>query len=109
MTMTEDRRRDRTGGPGGRATRFTQLPFGLVLLVVAVAALRIAQYHWREGAALIGVALLLAGLLRAVLPTDRAGLLAIRVKLVDVVTYAGLAALILYVALTITGGPFSAS
>lgn len=106
MTMTEDRRdtSDRR-----RQARFTQLPFAVVLLVVAVAALRIVQYHWREGAALIGAALLLAAVLRAVLPTARAGLLAIRGKVVDIVTYTGLAAAVLYVALTITGGPFASS
>ena len=107
MTMTEDRRdvHDRRH----RQARFAQLPFAAVLLVVAVAVLRIVQYHWREGAALIGAALLLAGVLRAVLPTERAGLLAIRGKIVDIVTYAGLAAAVLYVALTIIGGPFSSS
>ncbi|WP_372672387.1 DUF3017 domain-containing protein [Amycolatopsis kentuckyensis] len=106
MTMTEDRRdtSDRR-----RQARFTQLPFAVVLLVVAVAALRIFQYHWREGAALIGAALLLAAVLRAVLPTARAGLLAIRGKVVDIVTYTGLAAAVLYVALTIIGGPFASS
>ena len=107
MTMTEDRRDQRDRRP--RQARFTQLPFVVVLLVVAVAALRIFQYHWREGAALLGVALLVAAVLRAVLSTDRAGLLAIRGKVVDIVTYVGLAALILFVALTITGGPFSSS
>ncbi len=107
MTMTEDRRdvHDRRS----RKSRFTQLPFAAVLLVVAVAALRIVQYHWREGAALIGAALLLAAVLRAVLPTAKAGLLAIRGKVVDIVTYTGLAAAVLYVALTIIGGPFASS
>ncbi|MEV6620165.1 DUF3017 domain-containing protein [Amycolatopsis sp. NPDC051106] len=107
MTMTEDRRdvHDRRSRPA----RFAQLPLAVVLLVVAVAALRIVQYHWREGAALIGAALLLAGVLRAVLPTERAGLLAIRGKVVDIVTYAGLAAAVLYVALTIIGGPLASS
>ncbi|WIY03643.1 DUF3017 domain-containing protein [Amycolatopsis mongoliensis] len=107
MTMTEDRRdvHDRRG----RQARFAQLPFAVVLLVVAVAALRIVQYHWREGAALIGAALLLAAVLRAVLPTARAGLLAIRGKVVDIVTYTGLAAAVLYVALTIIGGPLASS
>ncbi|HKN56468.1 MAG TPA: DUF3017 domain-containing protein [Amycolatopsis sp.] len=93
-----------------RGRSLTQhLPFALVLLVVAVAALRVAQYHWREGAGLIGGALLLAGLLRAVLPNEKAGLLAIRGKPVDVLTYGALAVLILFVALTITGGPLSSS
>ncbi|MDX3195639.1 DUF3017 domain-containing protein [Streptomyces sp. MN03-5084-2B] len=103
MTVTEDRPdvHDRRSGAG----RFAQLPFAVVLLVVAVAALRIFQYHWREGAALIGAALLLAAVLRAVLPAARAGLLAIRGKIVDVVTFTSLAAAVLYVALTIIGGP----
>jgi len=105
MTMTEERREV----SGHRPSRFSQLPFAAVLLVVAVAALRIFQYHWREGAALIGAALLLAAVLRAVLPTARAGLLAIRGKVVDIVTYTGLAAAVLYVALTIIGGPFASS
>ncbi|MFB9683124.1 DUF3017 domain-containing protein [Amycolatopsis plumensis] len=103
MTVTDDRRdvRDRRSG----RDRFSQLPFAVVLLVVAVAALRIFQYHWREGAALVTAALLLAAVLRAALPTAKAGLLAIRGKLVDVVTFTSLAAAVLYVALTIIGGP----
>ena len=107
MTMTEDRRDigDRRRGQG----RFTQLPFAVVLMVVAVAALRIFQYPGWEGAALIGSALLLAAVFRAVLPTARAGLLAIRGKVVDIVTYTALAAAVLYVTLTIIGGPFNAS
>jgi hypothetical protein len=85
----------------------TQMPFLLVMLVVAVAALRIGQYHWREGAVLIGGALMLAGLFRAVLPDEKAGLLAIRGRPVDVLTYGALSVLILFISLTITGGPFS--
>lgn len=77
------------------------------MLVVAVAALRIGQYHWRQGAVLIGGALMLAGALRAVLPDAKAGLLAIRGKPVDVLTYGALSVLILFIAFTITGGPLS--
>ncbi len=77
------------------------------MLVVAVAALRIGQYHWRQGAVLIGGALLLAGLLRAALPEAKAGLLAIRGKPVDVLTYGALSVLIMFIAFTITGGPLS--
>jgi hypothetical protein len=90
-----------------RKSGLVHLPFGLVLLIVAVAALRISQYHWRQGAALIGGALLVAGMLRAVLPEENAGLLAIRGKAVDFLSYLGLATMILFVTLTITGGPFS--
>ncbi|MDV6013022.1 DUF3017 domain-containing protein [Haloechinothrix sp. LS1_15] len=67
---------------------------------------RIAQYHWREGAALIALALVVAAALRAVLPSERTGPLVIRGRLVDVLCYAALGVMILLVALTITGGPF---
>jgi uncharacterized membrane protein len=90
----------------GRDAVLGQLPFLLVMAIVAIAALRIGMYHWRQGAALVGGALLVAALLRAALPDDRAGLLAIRGRPVDVLSYAGLAVLILFVAFTITGGPF---
>lgn len=85
-----------------------QVPFALVLLLVAVAAIRIWQYHWRQGAVIIGGALLVAAVFRAVLPGVRAGLLAIRGRPVDVLTYTGLGALVLFLAFTITDGPFAA-
>ncbi|NIJ14114.1 multisubunit Na+/H+ antiporter MnhB subunit [Saccharomonospora amisosensis] len=81
------------------------LPFALVLALVGLAAARIAMYHWRQGAALIGGALLVAAVLRAALSDEQAGLLTIRSRVVDVLSYAGLGLLILFVALTITGGP----
>lgn len=83
-----------------------QVPFLLVMLLVAIAGVRIWQYHWRQGAAIIGGALLVAAILRAVLPGVRAGLLAIRGRPVDVLSYAGLGVLILFLAFTITDGPF---
>ncbi|MFF5991526.1 DUF3017 domain-containing protein [Prauserella flavalba] len=75
------------------------------MLLVGVAALRIGMYHWRQGAALIGGALLVAAVLRAALSDEQAGLLRIRGRAVDVLSYAGLGLLILFIALTITGGP----
>ena len=102
MAMAGDRRR------AGRGWA-VHVPFAVVLLLLAAAALRTFQYHWREGAILVGVALFVAGLLRAVLPVEKAGLLAIRGKKVDLVTYAALCAAVLYIALTITGGPFDLS
>ncbi|MGH3755390.1 MAG: DUF3017 domain-containing protein [Pseudonocardiaceae bacterium] len=85
-----------------------QLTFGLVLAVVAVGMVRIAQYHWREGTVIIGGALLLAAGLRAVLPPERTGLLGVRRRALDVVTYGVFGLLMLFVALTITGGPLAA-
>lgn len=90
---------------GERHPALAHLPFALVLALVAVAFVRIAQFHWREGTVLIGGALLVAALLRAVLSPEQAGLIVIRGRGVDVLIYAGLGVLILFVALTITRGP----
>jgi uncharacterized membrane protein len=90
---------------GQRRRILVHLPFALVLALVAVAAVRIGLYHWRQGAALIGGALLVAAVLRAALADEQAGLLTLRSRAVDVLSYAGLGLLILFVALTITGGP----
>lgn len=78
------------------------VPFAVVLLLVAIGGLRIGMYHWRQGTALIGGALLVAAVLRALLSDEQSGLLVIRGRPVDVLSYAGLGVLILFVALTIT-------
>ena len=83
------------------------LGFGAVLVAVVIAMVRIVQYHWREGTAIIGATLLLAAGLRAMLSPKRAGLLAVRGRRVDVLTYGGSGLLMLAVALTITGGPLA--
>jgi hypothetical protein len=82
------------------------LPFLTVMLVVAAGIVRIVMYYWREGTVLIGAALLLAALFRMLLSDQKAGLLAVRGRKVDVLLYGGFGAMILFVALTITGGPF---
>jgi hypothetical protein len=84
-----------------------QVAFGVILAVVAVAMVRITQYHWREGTVIIGGALLLAAGLRAVLPPESTGLLGIRRRALDVLTYGVFGLLMLAVALTITGGPLA--
>jgi Protein of unknown function (DUF3017) len=81
------------------------LPFGLVLGVVAVGLLRIVMYHWRDGTVLIGAALFLAAALRAVLSNEQAGLILIRTRGVDVLTYSAFGAGMIFVAMTIEGGP----
>ncbi len=81
------------------------LPLILVLAVVAAGLIRITMYHWREGTVLLGAALILAGLLRALLPASRIGMVAIRGRGVDVLLYGGLGLMMMFVALTITGGP----
>jgi predicted nucleic acid-binding Zn ribbon protein len=86
-----------------------QLIFSLVMAVVVLGMVRIAQYHWREGTVIIGGALLLAAGLRAVLPPERTGLLGIRRRALDVLTYGVFGLMMLIVALTIIGGPLAAS
>lgn len=83
------------------------LPFGLVLAVVALGLVRIVLYHWRQGTVLIGGALVLAAALRALLSDEQAGLIAIRGRGVDVLTYSGFGICMMAVALTIEGGPLN--
>jgi hypothetical protein len=83
------------------------VPLILVLAVVAIGILRITQYHWRQGTVLIGGALLLAAVLRAMLPDSRIGMVALRSRAVDVLLYGGLGIMVMAVSLTITGGPLS--
>src|SRR5699024_2895851 len=84
-----------------RGLSFGQLPFVLVMVIVAVAGLRIGMYHWRQGAGLIAGALFAAAVLRGVFSTERAGLLAVRSRVVDVVSYVGLGLLILGLAIVL--------
>jgi predicted membrane channel-forming protein YqfA (hemolysin III family) len=83
------------------------LPFVAVMVVVAVAFTRIGLQHWREGTTELGLALLLAGALRASLTRTAAGLLAVRSRRVDIVTYVLFGLVVIAVALTITGGPLA--
>ena len=77
------------------------LPFGLVAAVVAIGLLRIVQYHWREGTVLMGAALILAAGLRVLLSDEQAGLIAIRGRSVDALTYTTFGVCMMAVALTI--------
>jgi hypothetical protein len=76
-----------------------QLAFLAVLLVLAAAfAYLIAEpNHWRRGSGVISVGVLLAAVLRTVLPSARAGLLAVRSRWVDAALYLAMGGLILAV------------
>jgi hypothetical protein len=74
---------------------------GVVLVIAAAGFLRVLQEHWREGTALIGGALLVAGLARIVLPDGRAGLLAVRSQTVDVLSYTDFGVVMVVLAFTI--------
>jgi hypothetical protein len=84
-----------------------QVPFLLVLAVVAIGMVRIAEYHWRQGTVLIGIALLLGAVLRAVLPGTRVGLIALRGRAVDILTYTAFGVVVVAIALTMQGGPLT--
>ena len=78
-----------------------QAPFVIVVALVLGAALYLHQApgHWRRVSGMIAGALLLAGVLRLFLPTDRVGLLAVRGRTRDAVTYLLIGGLILGVAI----------
>jgi Protein of unknown function (DUF3017) len=81
-----------------------ETPAAVVLAIAAIGLLRVATANWREGAVLLGGSLLVAAVLRAVLPLDRAGMLAIRSRVIDVLSYRGLGLAVVLLALTITRG-----
>lgn len=84
-----------------RAGFTSYLAFALVIMVVVAGFVLITAYYWRRGATLIGGALLLAGGLRAALSDERAGLLAIRGRAVDVLAYTAFGLALVGVAATI--------
>jgi hypothetical protein len=94
----------RTGRP---ASRWVHLPFAAVCALVVIGLVRVSTYNWREGSAWIALAMLVAAVLRAVLRSEHVGLLAIRSRPVDAVIYAGFGVILLYLALTIVGGPLA--
>lgn len=59
---------------------------GLVLVVLAAGLLTVASGYWRRGTQYVGVAVVLAMLLRLVLPTPSVGMLAVRGRVFDAVT-----------------------
>ena len=88
----------------GRASRAAlwareQAPFLLVVAAVgfAVLYLLVQPGHWVRGTLVIAGAVLVGGVLRLVLPASRAGLLAVRGRVVDTVVYLVLGVLILTV------------
>ena len=81
-----------------------QLPLVVVLLVVGVGLLLVAFHYWRMGLAVMGLALVGAGLLRLLLPVRRAGFLAVRGRPVDVVLLAGTGLALTVIARTLPSG-----
>ena len=67
-----------------------QWPLALVLVGLVSGLIVLTYYDFRAGSVMLGATVLLAGALRTVLPHERAGLLAIRSRPVDLVTMYGL-------------------
>jgi len=63
-------------------------PLLTVLALAVVSIVLVMNQHWRVGLILFGASLILAGALRAFLPDERAGLLAVRGRLVDTLVMA---------------------
>ncbi|MFN2561162.1 MAG: DUF3017 domain-containing protein [Jatrophihabitans sp.] len=91
----------------GRALRWIeeQLPFLVVLLVAGTAFVYLIfePGRWGRGSGVVAVAVLLAGVLRATLPTPRAGMLAVRGRWVDTVAYLALGGVMLVVDIRLHG------
>lgn len=78
-----------------------QIPYFLVLAIALLAGILVLVDRWRRGAFVFSSALGFAAVLRALLPTSRAGLLQVRGRVFDVATLAALASIVLWMALTI--------
>jgi hypothetical protein len=70
------------------------------VILIAAFGLVIAGY-WRRGALVLAIGVAVAAVLRLTLSEDRAGLLAVRSRAIDVATTASVSATILYIAWTI--------
>jgi hypothetical protein len=82
----------------------TFVPAALVAVIALVGLGLVLTQHWRRGAVLLGAALLVAAALRVAVPAERAGLLGIRGKVVDVLCYSGFGVAMVLLAATITRG-----
>ncbi|WP_297738920.1 DUF3017 domain-containing protein [uncultured Tessaracoccus sp.] len=76
-------------------------PLGICLLIVGVGIVFGFLGHWRKASMSVALAMGVAGALRSVLPRRVAGLLVVRRRVFDVLTYFGLAAAIAVVAFVV--------
>jgi len=92
-----------------RSDRLREWPFATVVATALVGLFVVAELdRFRRGSVVFAAAFGLAGLLRLVLPTRVAGLLAVRGRVFDIVAYgllaAGLAVLAIVVPADVPGG-----
>ncbi len=78
-----------------------QWPILLVGVIFLAAFGLVVAGYWRRGALVLGIGVAVAAALRLALSDDRAGLLAVRSKGIDLVTTATASAAVLYIAATI--------
>ena len=90
--------------PWDRSRLQVFVPAAVVAVIALVGLGLVLTQHWRRGAVLLGVALLVAAALRVTVPAERVGLLAIRGKAVDVLCYSGFGVAMVLLAATITRG-----
>jgi hypothetical protein len=82
-----------------------QLPLLAVLVTVGVGLLLVTFDHWRRGLVVVGLTLVVAGLLRLLLPVRRVGFLAVRSRPTDVLLLVGSGVVLTVLILMV---PFSA-
>ncbi|HVE62183.1 MAG TPA: DUF3017 domain-containing protein [Mycobacteriales bacterium] len=75
-----------------------EVPVTVVLVLAAIGLAVVSVGFWRRGVAVVAAALLTAAVLRLALPTRRAGLLAVRGKVLDVVVLGALGGAMLLLA-----------
>ncbi len=78
-----------------------QWPILMVGIIFLAAFGLVVAGYWRRGALVLGIGVAVAAALRLALTDDRAGLLVVRSKGIDLVTTATASAAVLYIAATI--------
>lgn len=76
--------------PVRRRRWWSQWPIAIVLACVVASLITVALDRFRVGALMLAASLVLAFVLRLVLPADRVGMLAVRSKIVDLVVLGSL-------------------
>ena len=84
-----------------RAVFRRQWPILSVAVIGLVALALVAAGFWRRGTLLIGIGVGLAAGLRLALPEDRAGVLVVRTRTIDVAMMATVCAAVVYIAWTV--------
>ena len=78
---------------------WAQWPIAVVLVAVGASLLVVALDRFRVGSLMLAASLVLAFVLRLILPADRAGMLAVRSKRVDLIVLGTLAGTLVVFAL----------